>query len=405
MGLILPGSLRAQVAPTETTGKMGLEDCVALSMSQQSSLTAAQASLAAAQSALTALNRMTFAGLLSPDLPIRKQQACLGVQIAQAGVLQMEWETRYAVTRNYFSVIYAREQYKVVKNVVEKLDRAHKQAKDFEDAGEAGLKVTKIDVDNLYIQRQFYDSRLVEAELGVEKALAALREAIGLTQGQPLDIAEDKLPNLVENLDKDTLISQALAMRGEMAQVLAADQVTELEIRAQGRLSSLKATTFAAGADLHAKPVPPGVANTEYRPWPLLPEMPPFLIGHKHDRVQRAIDFKDRADAVVVKTEGLIVLDVEATYFKWKEGAVKAKRLKSTLPAAEAVAKNVEARFYDKAKASGEDLIRARTQVNQAAVMYNEALYLHALGLAALERVTAGGYRLNPSLPAPPSQP
>ena len=59
------------------------------------------------------------------------------------------------------------------------------------------------------------------------------------------------------------------------------------------------------------------------------------------------------------------------------------------------MAKNVEARFNDKAKASGEELIRARTQVDQANVTYNEAVYLHALGLAALERVTAGGFRLS----------
>ena len=66
---------------------------------------------------------MHLARFISPDLPLRRQQACLGVQIAQAALFQTEWETRYAVTRNYFSVIYAREQGKVVKSVVEKLDR------------------------------------------------------------------------------------------------------------------------------------------------------------------------------------------------------------------------------------------------------------------------------------------
>ena len=67
-----------------------------------------------------------------------------------------------------------------------------------------------------------------------------------------LEIAEGNLPALIENLDKDALISQALSLRGEMSQVLAADQVTELEIRAQGRVMSPSAKTFAAGSDLHA---------------------------------------------------------------------------------------------------------------------------------------------------------
>jgi len=38
-------------------------------------------------------------------------------------------------------------------------------------------------------------------------------------------------------------------------------------------------------------------------------------------------------------------------------------------------------------------MIRARTQADQVKALYNEALYNHALALAALERVTAGGYR------------
>ena len=49
---------------------------------------------------------------------------------------------------------------------------------------------------------------------------------------------------------------------------------------------------------------------------------------------------------------------------------------------------------FDKGKVSGEAILRAQGMEEQIAASYNEGLYLHALALAALERVTAGGYRL-----------
>jgi hypothetical protein len=59
---------------------------------------------------------------------------------------------------------------------------------------------------------------------------------------------------------------------------------------------------------------------------------------------------------------------------------------------AQKIALNVQGRF-DNGNATGEELIRARTLEDQARANLNEALYYHALALAALERVTAGGYQ------------
>ena len=57
--------------------------------------------------------------------------------------------------------------------------------------------------------------------------MAALREAIGLGCNETFDVADGNLPALVENFDKEQLIATALATRGEMAQVMAADQVVD----------------------------------------------------------------------------------------------------------------------------------------------------------------------------------
>jgi hypothetical protein len=71
-----------------------------------------------------------------------------------------------------------------------------------------------------------------------------------------------------------------------------------------------------AVVDIHARPIPQGTRNTEYRPDAVGPEMPPSLAGHRQDRMARAGEFNARA-AVVDKTRNLIVLEAENSFFQW----------------------------------------------------------------------------------------
>ncbi len=140
-----------------------------------------------------------------------------------------------------------------------------------------------------------------------------------------------------------------------MIQSASAVRVTELEVDAQGTSLALTMRTFAAGSDVHAREIPQGVSNKEYRPSAIGLDMPTLLAGHRHDRMERARAFQARAAAVAEKTTNLIRLETEAAFLKWQDA----------------------------------DGI---TLADQAEAQYNEALYYHALALAALERVTAGGY-------------
>jgi outer membrane protein TolC len=389
--------VEAAEADAVPKGPLSLEECIQLGLEKQPALAAARASLAAAQSGQQAVDNILLGRLVSPDLGIRRTQSCLGVTIASAGLTQAEWETRYAVRRTYYTIQYARMQTEVINRAVEKLEKAHKDAIKLLEEGDPKSKITKIDVDTLAVNKQFFKTKQAEAQVGIRKAFAALREALGVGLDYDLQIPlpnEAPLPSLVSELNKDELISQAQANRSELQQAYSMQRVTDLEISAQRRLFFRpEVKTFAAGGDIHAKPIPQGVANGEYRPGAIGPEMPPFLFGSRRDRVQRARDFSDRAAAVVDKTENLIVLEVEATYLKWEEARENVKNLGATPAMAKSVEDNVRKRF-DTGNATGEEYLRARTLVDQAAALYNQALFDHALALAALERVTAGGYRI-----------
>lgn len=371
-----------------------LEECIALAMSRQPALRAAQASYEASLSTQRGLDSLGIgARVLATDLHVRKKQACLGVSIAAAGIRQAEAETRYAVTRCYWTVQYAHQQRGVVDSVIDKLKYSYDKGKIIVDAGDPNSKVTKLDLDTLQLNMELARAKRVEAEIGMTKATAALREAIGLGLGEELAVPVDPLPTVVPtNIDKDALINYALANRPEIAQVALVKNVTDLEISAQHWSFAPTARTYAAGTDIHAKPIPQGHDNGDYRPGAIGPEMPTMMAGRRPERVARAANFADRAQAVVEKTTNLVALDVEAAYLKWKQAADQIVLLEKAPENAGSIAKKVQNRF-DSGNVTGEELLRARTLEDYARSQYTEALFNHVIGLAALERATAGGYR------------
>ncbi len=366
-----------------------LEDCIQIGFSNQASLKAANATLRAARAQHQALQNLGLAGLFSKEVPIRRRQSCLGITIAAARVNQTEWETRYAVTRTYFSFIYARKQEKLLTEVYEKL-------KIFEETVEAAVKAgnpkfTQIEVDKLNINAELVKTRLIEAKRGSERALAALREAMGLGCDYPLSLATTDLPGLMDNLNKQELISLALTQRGEMIQAVAAAEIVELEVCAQQAIRSLTARTFAAGSDVHSRPIPQGVSNKDYRPGAIGIEMPTLVAGKKPDRVRRVRALSGRAHAVVEKTRGLITLEAEDSYLKWAEAAEKAKTLKNIAKKTTGVVEKTWA-SYNLNRAGIDALLQAQGMDEKVQAQYNEALFYHAIALAALERITAGGF-------------
>jgi outer membrane protein TolC len=398
LGLGLIPAARAQhmvALPADQPGpasKLTLEDCTRVGLERQPALAAQQASLAAAQAQRRALDNLVCAGLFSRELPIRKQQASCGIIIAEAGLLQAEWETTYSITRCYYTLVYARKQEKLVSDLIQILDDNRKIAKALVDKGDPNVKITKEDVDKLAINIDLLQLRLLEASSGVDRATAALKEAAGLRYDAPLGLVLEDLPPIGDKVDREQVIALALARRGELVQAYHAARVAELEVSAQntGCLLPFK-KTFASAADIHSRPIPQGMTNGFYRPGAISLEMPGTLVGHKSDRVERAQEFSSRAAAVVEKTQNLIVLETEDAFYKWQAAAGQVKALEQSVSKTVKLRELLAQRWQD-SKVTTEDYLRALALQDQIRSQLNEALFHHALGLAALERVTAGGF-------------
>ena len=374
-----------------------------MALAQQPALAASRESLAAAEARAKAVERLLIPDFVQHDLPYRRHQSAIGVEVAQAGVTQAEWEAIYAATRNYFSVVYARQQLAVVDKSLTDLETLRDGIKQLVEQG-SRKSVTERNLEKTNIYIQIVQARRPEALIGIERATAALREAIGLAPGTPLKIANGRLPSLMPQMDRAQLVEWGVARRGEMAQVVGAAEVVCYEIKAQGTSCAPTMRTFASASDIHAQQVPQGVRNGEYRPGALPLEMPPMLAGGRKGRLEQARALHARALAVVDKTRNLIGLEAEESYFRILETREQAAQMKKAADASEKLSKNVREDFQQSERTSPEDALSAGILSTQNRALANEFQYHYLLALAALERITAGGF--NPGFETiPPAKP
>jgi outer membrane protein TolC len=378
--------------PRPLAEPLELQTCIQIALQRQPALAAYRASQAAAEIGASSLQNLRVPTFLARDLPYRRQQACLGVVIARAKVLQAELETTYAVTRTYLSVLYARQQHAMLVQAVEALRERQKEAKEILDKG-LRRDLTERTLQRIAVYEQVAESRRHEAEEGINRARAALREAMGVGPDFPLEVAGE-LAFVPFEVEREQIVELALTRRPELVQASNAAAVVALEVPAQHARCRTQVQTFAAGSDLHANPVPQGSSNGDYRPGAVGLEMPPNLVGSRKARVERARAYQARAEAVVEKTRNLIALEAEDAYFKWLELSRKAAQLRQAAESAERLAEDIRQDYRNmRGPTTYEDALNARVLASQLRAQATEALYQYNLAVAALVRVTADDSR------------
>ena len=369
---------------------LSLAECLHLALQHQPRVAAARVKLATAQEASHALETLQVPTFLAPELPIRRHQAGLGVTAAAAALDQAEREAVYGVTRTWFTVLYAREQERVTKSVVERLSTTRKAAQEMVKGG--ARDVSERDVSRSLVFLRLAQTRQIEAEEGVERALVALKEAIGLCPDFRLEAARDRLPKPQRRPSRDEVVALALARRGELVQAGVFVQVAHLEVDAQATSCRPRMQTFAAGSDIHAHQVPQGVSNSEYRPGAIPPDMPTMLAGTKSQRMQQARSLQARAETVVETTKNLIGLEVQDAFLRWRQAERQAGQAEEATVAGEKLADDLLKDFTAGQKVRVEDMVNASVVAAQARSQWNEFRYRQILALADLERITAGGF-------------
>ncbi|MBO0698124.1 MAG: TolC family protein, partial [Zavarzinella sp.] len=395
----------ASPCPTRYT----LKEALSVAHANHPQLSALKASMNAAllkQEGLGQVKRTTsiVSGLVIPDYEVRMQQSDLGLIAARAELAQAEHEVTYGVLRCYFSVVYARAQVKVARDLVEQLEvnlekvRRIVGGKGGSAGGPAfGAKsiraLTKTTENTLEVGLGEAQKQLIQAETGVDRARAALREAMGLDPLCRPDVVDDQLPEIAASIPRETVIAHAVTRRGEVQLAEIGADVTRLEVYAQwARKFALMTYTFANASDIHARPLPAGHHEPDYKPAAIGPEMPGRLVGKAETRAAQAGQYAVRSEEVARHAKSLVALEAEVAWTRWTEAT---RKVASARVAARAGREMIERNREAAGGAPAEEAaILGEVSAARAFASLNEALYEQVIALANLERVTAGGIHL-----------
>jgi outer membrane protein TolC len=371
---------------------VNLAGCRALALARQPAIAAAQASFNASVARQNALETIRVPRFLVRDLPVRKQQAAVGLGIAQAEVQRVQIDTLYSVTYSYLSAQYAVEQRKL-------LDGSRDRLQQLMEGVQAGLKagktnVRKEDEPRVQAYQLLVQSRREEALHGEQRALSALREAIGVDPHTPLILANGGQFRVNPLVSRDQVVCLALSRRPEIQQASLLVQVHSLEVEAQWlRKLFPQVQTFASGSDLHVRPLPAGSYGEQYSPAAVGPEMPANLAGHRQARTEVAQIYTDRAQSVAEKARNLIRLETEQAFLRYLETSRRLPALIEAAEKAQAVFDAVDNSFKKGERATTvRDWLEAGTLVTDLKAQVNTTRYHMLIALAGLERATVGGF-------------
>lgn len=378
-------------APTSET-KLGLHECVAIAMERQPNLRAAYASLRASEIGNRSLaNLGPIAKLFSPDLPYRKMQGERGLTIGQADVIKVQQETLYDVTRLYYTYIYARQQEQTANDIIDQMEVFYGIAKELVEKG-AEPKLNQFSLFRMEDAIAEVKKPRITARIGQSKALAALKEAMGVEQSFSFVPRDTEMPLMGGEVTREQVVELALTRRPELVLAAAGVDAFRLEVCAQNAILRRKQVpTLASGSDLHSRALPTAHRNGEYRPGALSPEMPASLVGTRDERVARAREYSNRQESVLDKTRNLVELEATNAYLDWYSSAERLKLAKVRFESSQKMvelsrrsAPNI--REYDQ-------LILNEALAAKSQAEYLESVYENIKALATLDRVTAGGVK------------
>jgi hypothetical protein len=377
----------------------------------QPAIVAARTNLCIAQAKVESLAKIGgIANLVRKDLEVRREQAQQGLIAAQAQLSVAAWEALYGVTRNYWSATFAQEQLNLAEQALDpekvgSLRWLRKLINEiYQEAGRKDLR--EWSVTNIDVLIEAVQARKIEAEIGMKRATAAMREAMGVGCDYPIHIPTDaQLPWIDISLCRADVLKATQERRGEITQAAIFKEVSTLEIQAQAKMHpwSLQGETFAAGSDIHVLSVPMQLENGEYRPGAVGPDMPGKLAGHRDDRVNQATLYAERACSVVEKTRQLLNLQAEDAYWKFEKATREIEANRKVVKVAEKAKNMIIEEFKPVAPLGAhpnlDDLLLAALKSALFQFSLNQARYERLLALTLLERVTAGG--VNPGFDGP----
>ena len=147
-----------------------------------------------------------------------KRAASERMEVERARLAQTRNVLALEVRKFYYLHLYARSMRPALESAREILDKAQKTASEEYERNTG--KVTNVDIQKLVYASSELDKFRIQAEIGEDLALAAMKHTMGLPQNAPIVVADETLPDPPENLPTlAALLKQASENRPEWAQL------------------------------------------------------------------------------------------------------------------------------------------------------------------------------------------
>jgi outer membrane protein TolC len=378
--------------------KLTVGECLKIAMEKQPKLAAFRASVGSADASLTAQEHPNVIVWLTPDHKFRKSQAAVGVQAAQAELDQATHDVTQAVVWTFYSVVYARQQLKVAADAVAFVDYYREIVQKIVDLKQGSAEINNVTLNHLIARLAEGELLKVRAQSGYERAKAALREAMGVEHTYYFEPADEVLPDFADfEIKKEDVIGHARTRRGEVLMASLASDVTRLEAYAQWSIRfRFRVETFASGGDIHARHIPAGSKEGEYRPDAIGPEMPVTLFGDRASRSQKSWELVARSQAVLEKTTNLVTLEAEDAWIEYYHAGLAMTAAKKQATAGQKNLEILRETFGDKIdkRATLQGFLEAQEEAAKGQAAFNEAVYHRISAMANIERITAGGIKM-----------
>jgi len=229
----------------ETGPELTLGECIAIAAGAAAVAQGGQGQHPPRRGGYRALTNFGTVGtIVSPDLEIRKQQAKRGLMATSAEYQKLHNEVVQDVTRLYYTAVYAKQQKELADNVVARMDfssdrrglpEEHERS---EGPGRVHHPQTAGDAERAPGGEE---APIDPAKLGRQKALAGLREVMGVDDRTfPFRIKDDALPVMDSSTSRSRRTSwSGWPSSGGPELVLAGGRggtAFRLEVYAQGRV-------------------------------------------------------------------------------------------------------------------------------------------------------------------------
>jgi outer membrane protein TolC len=140
------------------------------------------------------------------------------VEVERARVAQARNVLAFEVRKLYYLHLFAHSMRPALENARDILDKAQSKAK--EEYEDNTGKVTNVDIQRLSFASSELDKFRIQAEIGEDLALAAMKHTMGLPQNAPIVAADEMLPDPPENLPAlAALLRKASENRPEWTQI------------------------------------------------------------------------------------------------------------------------------------------------------------------------------------------